>query len=203
MFVVDSKGAQWAIDEGLRERASALIDSFHDKIGYVDLDKIIFLRLTGASKSKWLGKCMYIGKCPMNIIPKFIVHRLQSMGLLNLAHTSFEDGEVDIFDLRYMIILNDDLIQSGEGDIQKIEDITLYHELRHIHPDEDKMIKHDLEDFRDIVATFGPYWTDGIFEEEEADDSEVDEVPSPVMPPQFPTIPLSASSDEWNPPESD
>lgn len=202
MFVVDSKGAQWAIDEGLRERAAVLIESFEDKIGYIDLDKIIFIRLSGAAKAKWMGKCMYIGKCPMNIIPKFVTHKLYNMGLLNLLNTSVEGQDnFALFDLRYMIILNDDLIQSLPDNVEKIEDITLYHELRHIHPDEDKMIKHDLEDFKDIVDDFGPYWSEGIIKEGKVA-SEAGEVPL-EPPPRFPTIPLSASGDDWNPLESD
>lgn len=201
MFVVDSKGAQWAIDEGLRERAAALIDSFNDQIGYIDLDKIIFLRMTGAAKAKWLGKCMYIGKCPMNIIPKYVTQKLKSMDLLNLYNTSaIDEDNIALFDLRYIIAINDDLLQAGEGDIQKIEDITLYHELRHIHPDEDKLIKHDLEDFRDIVDKFGPYWPEGIFKDEQDEESEAsDTIPAP---PQFPNIPMSESMDNWEPPES-
>lgn len=200
MFVVDSKGAQWSIDEGLRERAEAIIESFSKTIGHVDLDKIIFLRLTGAAKSKWLGKCMYIGKCPMNIIPKYVTQKLYSMGLLKLDGTSFQGEDVSFFDLRYIIALNDDLIQGCEGDIQKIEDITLYHELRHIHPDEDKLVKHDLEDFKDIVHDFGPYWSEGIFKDEDDELSGEISIPDP---PKFPTVPIDAGLDHWNPPESD
>jgi hypothetical protein len=201
MFVVDAIGAQYAIDEGLRDRAGSLIDMFYDEIGYIDLDKIIFLRMTGAPKANWMGKCMYIGRTPMNIIPKFVAHRLFALGLLDLSNTSMaNEDDIDLFDLRYIIIINDDAVQQGQGDLQKIEDLTLYHELMHIHPDENKLVRHDIEDFKIIVDKFGPYWTEGIFKEEEEGDEATGEV-APEMP-IMPTMPMSAT-DEWKPPESD
>lgn len=203
MFVVDAKGAQYAIDEGLRERAGMLIDSFHEKIGYIDLDKIIFLRLTGSPKGKWLGKCMYIGACPVNIIPKFVAHRLHSMGLLNLANTSMaNEDDIDLFDLRYIIIINDDLIQLADGDLQRVEDVTLLHELMHIHPNENKLVKHDIEDFVDLVDRFGAHWTSGIFKDEDVDFENgevVDEIPQA---PGIPIIVPKSSTENWTPPES-
>ena len=202
MFVVDSKGAQWSIDEGLRDRAAALIDAFPEQVGYVDIDKIIFLRLTGAAKSKWLGKCMYIGRCPQNIIPKFVAHRLNMMGLLNLQNTSMADEEdLDLFDLRYIITINDDLIQQASGDIQKVEDITLLHELMHIHPDEDKLIKHDIEDFVALIDKFGAHWTEGIFKEDVIDPESGEVLEEVPLMPNF-QVPMSAT-ENWIPPESD
>ena len=208
MFVVDSKGAQYAIDEGLRQKAVELVDRFED-VNYIELDKVIFLRMTGAAKTKWLGKCMFIGSCPMNIIPKFVFSQLKNMGLIAMANTSLiDDLEMDLFDLRFIIIINDDRIQDKDGDIEKIELITLYHELKHIDPDHNKLVRHNIEDFADIIDMFGPYWTEGIFKEGE-EDTHIDLVTGEVTSvPQIPDMTQlkelrNSVTSNWVPEESD
>ena len=37
--------------------------------------------------------------------------------------------------------------------------LLIYHELRHIGHDEGKIIHHDVEDWSNIVATFGTAWS--------------------------------------------
>ncbi len=165
MYVLDKNGGQWAIDEGLRDRASQIIDNFDHLVGHVVLEQVIFMRLSGG-KAKWHGTCYYIGKEPITILPKFVAYRLNEFGLLNLNNTSFDLEGMDIFDIRYVIAINDDAIGEADGDIQKVEDITLLHELMHIHPDGDKIVTHDLKDFSVLVAKFGPYWGNGQISDE-------------------------------------
>ena len=186
MFVFDKQGCQWAIDEGLRSRAERLVDSFPDLLEHVVLDHIIFLRLTG-SKSNWHGKCFFIGKAPMSIIPKFAIFKLANLGMFDM--TQFGSIE-EMFDIRYIIAINDDSISHADGDLQKVEDVTLVHEMLHIHRDGDKLVRHDIEDFAILVDRFGPYWTNGRFKEEVA----------PKLP-DFSKI-ISGTSESWTPEES-
>lgn len=196
MFVLDSQGAQYQLDEGLRQRADQLMRSpqFQKMISHVDLDQVIFLRLTG-TKAKWHGKCMYIGKAPLTIIPKFVINRLNDMGLLDLKNVHGFDA--DIFDVRFIVIINDDVISTASGNISKVEDLTLVHELMHIHADGDKLVKHDLEDFKDLVQDYGPYWAEGIINNSDSlseDDSE--------NLPKISFKPISATSEIYEPEES-
>jgi len=162
MFYTDSQNAQWAIDEGLRERAGLLIDNFQEWIGHVNLDQIIFIRLSG-SKGKFHGKCYAISKPPLTLIPKYVIMKLREFNLLKLDGLS--DIDLDIFDIRYVIVINDDSIAQAEGDLQRVEDATLIHEMMHIHEDGVKLVKHDLEDFSILVHKFGPFWASGAFKE--------------------------------------
>ena len=162
MFFTDKSGAQWAIDEGLRERAGLLIDNFQEWIGHVNLDQIIFIRLSG-SKGKFHGKCYAISKPPITLIPKYVIMKLREFNLLKLDGLS--DIDLDIFDIRYVIVINDDSISQADGDLQRVEDGTLIHEMMHIHEDGEKIVKHDLEDFSPLVDKFGPYWSTGSFKE--------------------------------------
>lgn len=183
MFVLDKQGSQWAIDEGLRDRAQNLIDKFPNLLEHVILDQVMFVRLTG-SKSNWHGKCYFIGKAPMSLIPKFAVFRLASLGMFDMSQ--FANIE-QFFDTRFIIAINDDSISRAEGDIQKVEDITLVHELMHIHRDGDKLVRHDIEDFKILVDQFGAYWTDGRFKEDKKFDV---------------TKLISGTSEAWAPEES-
>lgn len=198
MYVTDKQGAQWQIDEGLREQAQLLQNNFEDLIGHVNLDQVIFIRLMG-SKAKWHGKCFFIGKPPLNLLPKFVVMQLSKFNLLNTAGLS--DFDLDIFDIRFAIVINDDSINQADGDLQRVEDITLIHEMMHIDPDGEKLVKHDIEDFKIIVDKFGPYWGEGIFQEKSGEgevleghlndmEQEVGRVMDEVMsrPPQPPVV---------------
>ena len=162
MYIMDKQGAQWQIDEGLRDRAQLLQQNFDNWVGHVNLDQVIFIRLMG-SKAKWHGKCFYIGKPPLSLISKYVVMHLSKFGLLNLEGVS--DVDLDIFDIRFAIVINDDSISLAEGDLQRVEDSTLIHEMMHIDPDGEKLVKHDIEDFKVLVNEFGPFWAEGIFQD--------------------------------------
>lgn len=36
--------------------------------------------------------------------------------------------------------------------------ILIYHEIRHVDPDDDGLKKHDIEDWNNVIATFGKGW---------------------------------------------
>lgn len=210
MFVIDKQGAQWQIDEGLRERAGNIIDNFHDDVGHVNLDQVIFLRIQG-SKANWHGKCYYIGKAPMSIVPKFVILQLNKMGLMDLdGIRNLDTGGFDLFDIRFIIVINDDSIGQADGDLQRVEDITLLHEMMHIHPDGDKLVKHDIEDFACLIDKFGPYWTQGLFNDKDKFEgvvdeafAQADEAQAQFTPPPPPVLPKSGTSENWTPEESE
>ena len=201
MYIMGDKGDQWVVDEGLRERAAQLQEKFDDLIGHVVLDQVIFMRLTG-SNAKWHGICYYVGKNPIPIISKYVAFKLNQFGLLDLTGASFDLDDMDIFDIRYIIVLNDDSIGEAMGDVDRVEDVTLVHEMMHIHPDGNKLVPHDLKDFSSLVSKFGPYWGNGLFSDEgEAEFGRLLDDPTSVSSvPDF--MPISGKSDS-DPDESD
>jgi len=201
MYIMGPKGDQWVVDEGLGERAAKLQGQFDDLIGHVVLDQVIFMRLTG-SKAKWHGICYYVGKNPIPIISKYVAYKLNQFGLLDLTGASFDLDDMDIFDIRFIIVLNDESIGEAMGDVSAVEDITLVHEMMHIHPDGDKLVSHDLNDFGTLVNKFGPYWGNGIFSQngEEELSRLIDSDDQTTSIPDF--MPVSGHSDS-DPEESD
>lgn len=167
MQIIDNAGATWAVDEGLRSRALQLqkSDEFACKIDHVDLDQIVFLRVSN-TKAKFLGKCYYVGKAPNNIIPRFVIGKLVHMGLINLDNV--QGFDMDMFDLRFLVVINNDMLNMIPENSDQVEDLTLVHELMHIHPSGDKLVKHDLEDFSSLVEHYGPYWGNGIFSQNDS-----------------------------------
>lgn len=170
MFV--TKGdEQWQVDEFLREKAGELTYSFEDEVGYVELDKVIFVRVIG-SKSKWLGKCFQI-KCPNTIIPIYIINNLCKLGVIKKEDIPLV--EESFYDIRYIIALNDNKIresvsQNDPEALDKMESVTLLHELKHIGKDMEGLNKHDCEDFKFVLDKFGTHWDEGLFEESPEED---------------------------------
>jgi hypothetical protein len=173
MYVVGKKGDQWSIDEGLREKAKQIIEENSELFNHINLDQVIFLRMLGGHKLKWLGKCYFIGAIPLTIIPKYVTMKLREFGLLNLANVSAVD--LDIFDIRFVIVINNDLVLMRGSAPEQLEEATLMHELLHIHPDGEKLVKHDLEDFVSLIDKFGTRWDEGIFAGSGLAEIEVDE----------------------------
>lgn len=157
---VDKSGAVWEVDNGLKDRARQLQkdEDYIDLISHVDLDQVIFARISN-TKAKWMGKCYYFGKAPLTLISKYVIGFLAQNGMLNISAVANVDE--DLFDLRYFIVLNDDKLNMVQDNPDQVEDLTLVHELMHIDPSGDKLVKHDLEDFSILVNRFGPYWTAG------------------------------------------
>lgn len=156
----------WEIDEGLRNTASQLLGRFPEALGHIDLDQVIFVRANDVRLSKtapnWYGKC-WIVKAPLRIMPLFT--------LLKLSHAGLVDAEVArdtlgaVLDPAYVVAINTEAIEEEGGPIDKIEEITLHHELLHISQDMDKLVKHDVQDFRAILHQYGVAWTLGVIEE--------------------------------------
>lgn len=176
MYHIDAKGGRWTIDEGLRKRADDLIREEHDLLGHIELDKVIFARVSGV-KCNWLGKCFYIERNPLPLIGKYVAYKLKHLGLLSLDNTSIDLEGFDLFDLRYIIILNDDLMETTPLEIsaEKFESCILLHEMMHISEDMRGVVKHDIEDFRSLVAKFGPYWSAGVFKDSDGETVSVSE----------------------------
>lgn len=164
MKVIDKQGATWEVDEGLRTRARQLQqdERYEDMISHVDLDQVIFLRVSN-KKGDWLGKCIYFGKPPITLISKYVVNYMARKGLINLD--AVQNFDEDIFDLRYFIALNEDNLNMVRENPDQVEELTLVHELMHIDPSGEKIVKHDCEDFSILVSRFGPLWGLGVIDE--------------------------------------
>jgi hypothetical protein len=160
MFITDKSGAQWSIDEGLRKLAFTICKQ-EDNVGHVDLDQVIFLRITGA-KASWLGKVWLI-RTPFDILFRFAVYQCGKLGLIDLSRVrDISDG---ILDPKFIIALNSDLVMSKK-EPAKVEYLTLLHEMMHIDGTMSGLVKHDIQDFASLVNEFGPYWTEGVFSKE-------------------------------------
>jgi hypothetical protein len=161
--------------------ARDLVNEFDEQIGHVEVDKVIFVRVVG-STAKWLGKCFPI-KIPFNIIPMFMINCFKDLGIVD--ERSVADIPEELYDIRYIIALNNDKIEeSAEGPVlSRIEQITLLHELAHIGPDMEGTEKHDCEDFKFVLDKFGTHWDEGIlndFEEESIQDV-IEDIKPPVI----------------------
>lgn len=158
----------WEIDEGLRNTAVNLLNTFPDELGHIDLDKVVFVRANGVKLSKtntnWYGKC-YLVKVPLKIISHYVLLKLGHSGMLDLSNMQPFD---DLLDISYIVAINTDAIENEGGPIDKIEEVTLHHELLHISQDMEKLVKHDVQDFSTILHRYGPYWMQGVFEESTA-----------------------------------
>lgn len=160
------KGTEvWEIDEGLRNTAANLLGQFPDELGHIELDQVIFVRANGVALSKtgvnWYGKCWLI-RVPLKIIPQFLLLKMSHAGLVDVDTVTNALGYT--LDPAYIIAINTDAIEDEGGPIDKIEAITLHHELLHISQDMEKLVKHDIQDFRSIIHKYGPYWTQGVIE---------------------------------------
>jgi hypothetical protein len=170
MMEVFGKGNEvWELDEGLRNTAQELLGKFPDELGHVELDRVIFVRANGvkipASGTTWYGKC-YLIRVPIKIISHFVLVKLGQAGLLDPTEMS-SHGLGNLLDLSYLIAINTDAIENEGGPIDKIEEITLHHEMLHISDDMEKLVKHDVQDFGSILHRYGPYWAQGVIEEKE------------------------------------
>ena len=171
MLEVYGKGEEiWEIDEGLRNTAAQLLGRFPDELGHIELDRVIFVRVSGVKLSKtapnWYGKCWLV-KPPLSIMPHYFLNKLGHADIVADVADVAERMSSSL-DLAYIIGINTDAIEEEGGPIDKIEEVTVHHELLHISQDMDKLVKHDVQDFRAILHKYGPYWTQGVIEEPDA-----------------------------------
>lgn len=165
MEILGKKGEVYQLDEGLRDTARALVEKYSEVVGHIDLQRIVFVRVIDLKLKKngknWLGKCMYI-KDPVTIIPRYVVYKMASMGLIDMNQISGVEDE--ILEHNYIIMLNDAAIAEVEGG-EDIEALVLLHELMHVPEEMEGVVQHDVQDFSWMVSKFGPNWPAGIFQE--------------------------------------
>jgi hypothetical protein len=164
MFVTDKSGAQWSIDESLKNLALTICKQ-EDNVGHVELDQIIFTRIIG-SKANWMGKVWMI-KPPYSLIMRYAAYSFNKKRMFE--PTKVETALDDSWDPKFIIALNHDLIMSKK-EPSKVEYVTLLHELLHIDSTMTGLVKHDVQDFASLVNNFGPYWTEGVFSKEIANE---------------------------------
>jgi len=153
MSVEGPKGDVWELDPNLRTLAANLIRKYPEELGYVDLDKVMFVRCKNApAQFDWLGKCFKLSTA-IKLIPQYV------------AALMGRETEMDNLDLRYIIALNEDRYTETQGPADKLLEGIVFHELLHIDPDMEKLVKHNIQDFSSILDKFGVHWTSGQFKE--------------------------------------
>jgi len=153
----------WFVDEELRVLAVRLINSY-DELNHIDSKKVIFGSLTGGiSSQKWWGKCTKLAPV-MRLVPLFITSRLSEKYTNNQLDESVSDEDLD---MRFIIVLNRDSINSAGGDVDKLTETTMYHELMHIDQNMEKIIDHDVKDFKMVLNKFGVNWSSGLFKNDD------------------------------------
>jgi len=161
--MMGKKGEDYRISSDLKNKARFYVQKYSDELGYIDLDRVIFVTMEG-SKAKWLGKTHLI-KEPMTLIPEYVLVTLGNAGMVG-SDVDFEAAEL-INNVSYIIILNEDLIAVTTPDYQKLEDAVLLHELLHINESMDGLVKHDIEDFKFMLDTYGTGYAGGNFKEDD------------------------------------
>ncbi len=152
---------QWHIDPDLKALAVELIGE-HEEIGYIDPNKVLFCSVVGAITSrKWWGLCTKLAH-QVRLIP---------FQILEVAHhgdvDAMESVSEDLLDIRFIISINRDSINSAGGDPERLTRVTMLHELMHIDMDMEKIVPHDTKDFKSILDTYGVHWTSGYFKSDE------------------------------------
>lgn len=149
------KNETWEVDEILHQRAEALVNEYMDRVGHVDLRRVVFARVEG-KKTEWLGRCYKI-KPPHGLLPKYAAYLLNKFGVSVPA-----DGELsDYLEVEYIIALNQDNISLIPNNRNEVIDIIILHELMHVDYEMGKLVKHDSEDFKWILKEFGVDWATG------------------------------------------
>jgi len=139
----------WVLDDGgMKQVALRLQDKFPEKIGHIDLEKVMFVRLVGG-KVSWAGKCFHV-RPPWH--------------LLTQATAMFGAQMPEPLDIRYIIAVNDDLVR-GIFIVKEKEVMVILHELLHVRRDMEGVVPHDTEDFSWMLSQFGINWLETAPEE--------------------------------------
>lgn len=160
-MILGSKNEQWCLDPEIRQIALKVIADNEDELGYIDPDKVIFSSILGGAKVPWWGKCT-------KLLPSVRLIPLHMAEVLNNGDTEAIDAiDDDLLDLRFIITINRDSIYvSGGGEVDKLMEITVFHELKHINFDMTKIVDHDTKDFRSILDRYGVHWTSGLIKDD-------------------------------------
>ena len=100
------------------------------KLFHIDLNRVGFLYESSCEETKYAGECRQVGQ-PWK-------------GLLEDAGIDW-DYVIEVYGFH------------AEGKSREWLQILLYHEMRHIGFD-GKLVKHNIEDFRDVLLEFGLDW---------------------------------------------
>lgn len=160
-MIEGNKDEKWFIDDDLRKLAEKLIDK-HDELGHIIPEKILFCSLVGGSSSqKWWGRCTKLAY-QARLIPYFMLERFCQGDVEQI-----DSFDPDLLDIRYIITINRDLIQTQSSETEKTTEITMFHELKHIDPDMRKIVEHDIKDFKSVLDKYGVHWDSGHFKEDD------------------------------------
>jgi len=163
--VYGNKDEIWELDDKLRDVAQVLLQENPDLADYIELDKIVFVRVDGVTLSKsgknWLGKCWYLRE-PLSMVVNYAFQHLRDEGLLDFSRLGTSES---LLDLRYIIGLNTDAIAEIGSDVVQQEKIVLHHELLHIRVDGKGLVPHPVQDFATILDKYGIFWTNGVFKQ--------------------------------------
>jgi hypothetical protein len=151
-MIEGTKGEMWELDPNLRTIAAKLIQTYPEELGYNDLDKIMFARCKSASRTDWMGKCYKLSPA-VQLIAQYA------------AALMGKDKDMDNLDLRYIIAVNEDALSEIHGPVDKVMAGVIFHELKHIDADMEKIVKHDIQDFASLLDKFGVHWTSGQFKD--------------------------------------
>ena len=115
-------------------------------------------------KVDWLGKCYYLRE-PYNIIPLYTLNWLADKKFVAIGDAENLSGR-DVLDVNYIIVLNTDNLAMTGGDLERITEGVIHHELLHIKPDMDGIVQHNIKDFASILRRYGINWASGNFKSE-------------------------------------
>lgn len=121
----------YVIDNDIRDLAERVVKVYADCIGYIDTDRILFIRETLGGMSKAAAKCR-------------LVQEPYASLLSELGHDV--DWIIEFYSYH------------TEGKSPEWLAILMLHELMHIGAD-GKIVDHDIKDFRDILRGVGVDWS--------------------------------------------
>lgn len=155
--VTGVRGDQWFLDDNLRKIAVKLKEQNPDELGHIELSKVVFVSVVSTPASdKYFGKCTKLAPS-VRTIPYYLAEKF-CRGDVEMMESLRE-----FLDIRYVIAIYRDVIATQGGDINKLIEVTLFHELKHIDVGMEKLVDHDLKDFKSIVDKFGTHWNEGNF----------------------------------------
>ncbi len=154
MTIEGPRGDVWIINEEFRKTAKEIVDENSDEFSTIDLDKILFVECVGAVQHDWLGKCAKLAYYT-KLIPRFVLENVFQGDVEQVEKYS------RLLDIRYVISINRDDVYLIPGDTDEMVKIVLYHELKHIDPNMERIVKHNVMDFASILDKYGVHWTSG------------------------------------------
>jgi len=163
------RGEIWVLDETLRQTARELLEEYPNIVGHILLQHVVFARCRASKNLNWLGKCTRI-RPPVGLLPYYAASLYRKSGTLD--PNQVDPGDLDI---KYIISINESAIEVAGGEVDKIERLTVLHELMHIDDEMKGLVKHNIQDFDFLLDTFGVHWTSGKFKSGTNDGAETSE----------------------------